>query len=94
MLQLIFKLTGIANSVNAAASCLYTLEDKVMEKIQLQIRQELWATAIVVKLSSSDDVDENKRFFIQADQEMESEEQTLERRHRLGKNASERLAYE
>ena len=73
------KIAHIAGSVNTAAECLSRLELKVMEKIRLKIREEIQTTPIEVTTSSSDVADEEQFFFTQADNNVESEEQTLER---------------
>ena len=64
------------------------LELKLTENIRLNIREDVQITPIEVTTSSSDVADE-KHFFTQADGEDETEEQTLERKERSRKKATE-----
>ena len=77
MLQFNFKIAHIAGSVSTAADFLSRLELKVTEKIGLKIREDIQTTPIEVTTSSSDVADEKQFFFTQADNNDESERQTL-----------------
>ena len=70
-LRLNFKVANIAVSVNTAADFFSRLEFKVMQKIRLKIREVVQTTAIEVKASSRDVVDEELFFFTQTDCEDE-----------------------
>ena len=80
VLQFNFKIAHIAGSVNTAADFLSRLELKVTEKIRLKIREDIQTTPIEVTTSSSDVADEEQIFFTQADNNDESEENTIERK--------------
>ena len=67
VLQLNFKKTHIAGSVNTATDFLSKLELKVREKIRLKIRDDIQTTPIEVTTSPSDVADEEQFFFTQAD---------------------------
>ena len=90
VLKLNFTIAHISGSVNTAAGFLSRLELKVTEKIRLKITQDVQTSPIEVKTSSSDVADEEQFFFTQADNNDESEEQTLERKERLRQNAKQR----
>ena len=79
VLQFNFKIAHIAGSVNAAADFPSRLELKVTEKIRLKIGEDIQTTLIEVKTSSFDYADEEQFFFTQADNNEDSEEQTLKR---------------
>ena len=79
VLQFKLKIAHIAGSVNTTADFLSRLELTVTEKIRLKIREHIQTTPIEVTTSSSDVADENQFSFTQADNNDESEEQTLER---------------
>ena len=79
MLQFYFKKAHIAVSVNTAADFLSRLELKVTDKVRLKVKEDIQTTSIEVTTSSSDFADEEQFFFAQADGEVETEEQTLER---------------
>ena len=80
MLQFYFKKAHIAGSVNTAIEFLSRLELEVTEKIRLKIREDIQTTPIEVTTSSSDVADEEHFSFTQADNNDESEKQTLERK--------------
>ena len=65
------------------------LELKVTEKIRLKIREDIQTTPIEVTTSSSDVADEEQFYFTQADNDDESEEQTLERKEQSEQNAKQ-----
>ena len=87
-----FKIAYIAGSVNNAADFLSRLEPKVSEKIRLKIREDIQTTPIEVTTSSSDVADEKQFFFTQADNNDESEKQTLERKEQWRQNAKQWVA--
>ena len=87
MLKFNFKIAHIAGSVNTAADFLSRLEFKVTEKIRLKIREDVQTTPIEVTTSSSDVADEEQILFTQTDNDIESEEQTLERKEQSKQNA-------
>ena len=89
-----FKLTHIAGAVNTAAYFLSRLELKVTEKICLKIREDVQTTPIGVTTSSSDVADEEPFFFGEAYGEDETEEQTVQRKERSPRKATERVAHE
>ena len=90
VLQFKFKMAHVAGSVNTAAVFLSRLEAKVTEKIRLNIREDIQTTPIEKTPSSSDVADEEQFFFItQADNNDESEEQTLERKDQSRQNAKQ-----
>ena len=72
ILQFIFKIAHIAESVNTAANFPSGLELKVTEKVRLEIREDIQTTPIEVTTSSSDFADEEQLFFTQADNNDES----------------------
>ena len=94
MLQFNFKIAHIAGSVNTAADFLSWLEVKNTEKIRLKIREDVQTTPIEVTTSSSGVADEDQFFFTQTDGEDETEEQTLERKEKSRKKATEWVAHE
>ena len=94
MLQFNFKIAHIAGSVNTAADFLSRLEIKVTEKICLKIREDIQTTNIEVTTSSSDVADEEQVFFTHADNDNESEEQTLQRKKQSRQNAKQWAANE
>ena len=89
VLQFNFKIAHIAGSVNTAADFLSSFELKVTEKIRLKIREDIQATLIGVTTPSSDVADEGQFFFTQADNNHESEEQTLEQKEQSRQYAME-----
>ena len=89
VLQFNFKIAHIAGLVNTAAKFLSRLEFKVTEKMRLKIREDIETTPIEVTTSSSDVADEDQFFFTQADNNYESEEQTLERKEQSKQNAKQ-----
>ena len=94
MLQFNFKIAHIAGSVNTAADFFSRLELKVTEKIRLKNREDIQTTPVEVTTSSSDVADEEQVFFTQADNDNESEEQTLERTEQSRQNAKQWAANE
>ena len=84
-----FELAHIAGSVNTAADFLSRLELKVTEEIRLKIREVIQTTPIEVTTPSSDVADEEQFFFTQADNNYESEQQTLERKEQSSQNAKQ-----
>ena len=78
VLQFNFKIAHIAGSVNTASDFLSHLELKVTEKIRLKIWEDMQTTPIEVITSSLGVTDEKQFFITQADNENESEEQTLD----------------
>ena len=94
VLQFNFKIAHIAGSVNTAADFLSRLEPKVTEKIRLRIREDIQTTPIEVTTSSSDVADEEQVFFTHADDDKESEEQTLERKEQSRQDAKHWAANE
>ena len=89
VLQLNFKISHIAGSVNTAADFLSRLELKVREKIHLKIREDVQTTHIEVSTSSSDVADEEQFFFTQPDTQDETEEQTLQQKKQSQEKAAE-----
>ena len=89
VLQFNFKIAHIAGSVNTAADFLSRLELKVTEKICLKIREGIQTTPIEVTTSTSDVADEEQVFFTHADNENESEDQTLQRKEQLRQSAKQ-----
>ena len=89
MLQFNFTIAHIAGSVNTAAEFLSRLELKVTEKIRLKIREGIQTAPVVVTTSSSDVADDEKFFFTQADNDNESDEQTLERKEQSTQNSKQ-----
>ena len=94
VLQINFKIAHIAGSIKTAAEFHSRLELKVTEKIRLKIRENIQATPIEVTTSSSDVADEKQFFFTQAENNDESEEQTLERKEQSRQNAKQWAANE
>ena len=94
VLQFNFKIAHIAGSVNTAADFLSRLELKVTEKICLKIREDIQTTPIEVTTSSSDVADEEQEFFTQIDNDIESEEQALERKEQSRQNSKQWAAHE
>ena len=92
MLQFNFKIAHIAGSVKTAADFLFRLELKITEKIRLRIREDFQTTPIEVTTASSNVADEKQFFFTQADNNDESEEQTLERKEQQRKEQSRKNA--
>ena len=93
-MQFNFKIAHIAGSVNTAADFLSRLELKVTEEIRLKIREDIQTTPIEVTTSSSDVADEEQVFFTHTDNDIESEEQTLERKEQSRQNAKQWAANE
>ena len=89
VLQFTFEMAHIAGSVNTAADFLSRLDFKVTEKIRLKIREDIPTIPIKVTTSSSDVAVEEQSFFTQADNNDESQEQTLERRQHSEQNAKQ-----
>ena len=87
LLQFNFKIEHNAGSVNTAAEFFSRLELKVTEKIRLKIREDIQTTPAEVTTSSSDVADEEQFFFTNADDSIESKEQTLERKEPSRQNA-------
>ena len=81
VLQFNFKIAHIAGSINTAADYFSRLQLKVTERIRLKIREDVQTTPIEVTTSSSDVADEEQFFFTQTDDQDETEEQTLQRKH-------------
>ena len=94
VLQFNFKIAHIAGSVNTAADFFSRLELKVTERIRLKIREDVQTTPIEVTTYSSDVAEEEQFFFTQTDGEVETEEQTLERKEQSRKKATEWVAHE
>ena len=94
MLQFNFKIAHVAGSVKTAADFLSRLEHKVREKTRLKIREDIQTKPIEVTTPCSDLADEEKFFFTQADNNDESEEQTLERKEQSKRNARQWAANE
>ena len=92
--QFNFKIAHIAGSVNTAADFLSRSESKVTEKIHLHIREDVQTTPSEVTRSSSDVADQEHFFFTQADDEDETEEQSLEKKEQSRKKATEWAARE
>ena len=89
VLQFSFKIARTAGSVNAAADILFRLEQKVTEKIHLKIRQDVQTTHIELTTSSSDVADEEQFFFTQANGQVETDEQILQRKKQSQIKAAE-----
>ena len=87
VLQFNIKIAHIAASVNNAADFLSRLELKVTEKIHIRIRQDIQTTPIEVITSSLDVADGESFFFTEADSKDKSEEQTVERKKQIRRNA-------
>ena len=94
VLQFNFKIEHIARSVNTAADFPSRLELKVTEKKRLNIRGDIQTTPVEETTSSLDVADGEKTFFTQADNNDESEEQTLERKEQSRQNAKQWAANE
>ena len=94
VLQFNFKIAHIAGSVNTADDFLSTLELKATEKIRLKIREDIHTTPIELTTSSSDVADGKQIFFTHADDDKESEEQTLEWKKQSRQNAEQWAANE
>ena len=94
VLKFNFKMAHIAGSVNTAADFLSRLELKVTEKIRLKIKEDIQTTPIEVTTFSYDVADEEQVFFTHADDTIESEEQTLERKKQSRQNAKQWAANE
>ena len=89
VMQFNFKIAQLAGSVNTAADFLSRLQLKVMEKIRLKIREDIYSTPIEVTTTSSDVANEEQFFFTHADDTNESEEQTLEGKEQSRQNAKQ-----
>ena len=76
--QFKFEKAHIAGLDSSAGDFPARLALKVAEKIGLKVGEDIYATPIEVKLSSSDGADEKQFFFIQAICENESEKRTLQ----------------
>ena len=85
VLKLDFKIANVPGSVHTAADFLSRLELNVTEKTRLKILEDIQTTPIEVSTSSSEFGDGDQFFFTQADNENESEEQTLERKNNVDK---------
>ena len=94
VLRVNFKLAHIAGSVNTADDLFSRFELKVTEKMRLKIREVIETTPIEVTTSSSDVADEEQFFFTQADNNDESEGETLEREEQSIQNAKQWAANE
>ena len=94
MLQFNFKIAHYAGSVNTAADSLSRLDLEITEKIRHKIWEGVATKPIEVTTSSSDVADEKQFFFTRADSEDKTEEQTLERKEQLRKNATQWVFYE
>ena len=94
VLQFNLKIAHIAGSVNTAADFLSRLELKVTEKIRLKIREDIHTRPIEVTTSSSDVADEEQIFFTHANDDKESDEQTLERKEQSRQDAKQWAASE
>ena len=94
VLQFNFRKTHIAGLVNTAADFLSGLELKIMQKIHLNIWEDVQTTSIEVSTSSSDVADEEQFFFTQADCEDETEEKILQRKRQSQKKATDWVANE
>ena len=94
VLQFNFKKAHFIGSVNTAADFVSRLEHKVTEKIRLKIGEVIQTTPIEVTTACSDVADEEQFSFTQADNNEESEEQTLERKEQSRQNAMECTANE
>ena len=90
--QFNFRTTHIAGSINTAADFLSRLEFKIMQKIHLNIWEDVQTTPIEVSTSSSDVADEEQFFFTQADPEDETEEKILQRKRQSQKKATDWVA--
>ena len=94
VLQFHFKIAHIAGSVKPAADILSRLELKVLEKMRLKIREDIQTTHIEVTTSSSDVADVEHIIFTHADDNNESEEQTLQRKEQSKQHAKQCAANE
>ena len=95
VLQFNFKIAHIVGSVNnTAADFLIRLELKATNNIHLKIQEDIKITPIDLTTSSSDAAFEEVFFLTHADNEKETEEQTLERKKQSLKKATERVAIE
>ena len=94
VLQFNFRMAHIAGSVNTAADFLSRLELKVMETVRLKIREDIQTTHIELITSSSDVADEEQCFLTQADNNDNSEEQTVDRKEQSRQNAKQWAANE
>ena len=92
VLQFNFQLSHFAGYFNTALDFLARLDLKVTETIRPRIREDIKATRIEVTTSSSDVNDALQVFFKQADNEDESEEQTIERKEQSRQNAKQWVA--
>ena len=89
VLQFNFKIAHIPGSANTAADFFSRLELKVTERIRVKIREDVQTTLIEVTTSSSDVADEEQVFFIQTDDQDETEEQILQRKEQSLEKAAE-----
>ena len=88
VLQFNFRIAHITGSVNTAADFLSRLELKVTERIRLKIREDVQTTPNEVTTSSSDVADEEQFFFTQTHDQVETEEQILQRKEQSRKKAA------
>ena len=79
VLQFNFKIAQIAVSVNTSNDILSRLELKVTDKIHLKSREDIQTIPIEATTSCSDVSVEGQFYLTQAENNYESEEQTLER---------------
>ena len=92
VVQFNFKIAHIARSINTAADFLFRLYLEVTEKESLKIRDDIQTTPIEVTTTSSDVADEEQFFLAQAEDESESEVETLQRKEKSRQEAMERVA--
>ena len=92
VLQFNSKIGHIFNSVNTEADFLSRLKLRDTEKIRLKIWEGVQATTIEVTTSFADVADEKQFFFNQADNENESDEQTLQQKRQSRQDAWELVA--
>ena len=85
VLQFKFQIARITGSNNTPADFLSRLKLKITEKIHLKISEDIQTARIEVTTSSSDDPDEERFIFTQADNENELQEQTLKRQNKINK---------
>ena len=89
MLQFNFKKAHITEPDNTSADFFSKLKLIVTEKIRLENREDIQATPLEVTAFSLDFAKEEQFFSIQADNEIDSEEQNLQREEQSWQDAKE-----
>ena len=92
VLQFNFKIAHIAGLVNNTADFLSRLELNVMEKIRIKIGEDIQTTPLEMTTPSLDVADGKQFIITQTNPEIESEEQTLQRKKQARQNTMGRVA--